>query len=193
MGNGGVIFQKRLMYGIKMYICTQLMNQKSHQWLVIYVASRQEKSVAKRLNKMGVNVYLPLVKKLQQWSDRKKWVEFPMFNGYLFVKPDLAIRDQVLQVSGVISYLQFNKKDAVVLQKEIDILKEIESSGYFSETIYTPDDYKLGEKLLVLEGPLKGNTVVLIRKNNEANFMVSIEALGQSVKLNLPFEILSKV
>ena len=168
------------------------MAKRNTNWLVIYVSSRQEKSSAKRLEQSGISYYLPLVKKLQQWSDRKKWVEFPMFSGYIFVQPSSDQRDKVLEIPGVINYLQFEKTDAIVKDKEIKVLKGIEESGYFSECIHTPDDYRLGEKLKVLEGPLKGNEVVLIRKNNESNFMVSIEALGQSVKLNLPFEVLSK-
>jgi transcription antitermination factor NusG len=169
------------------------MSTEKVKWLVVYVASRKEKSTLRHLQKLGVDCYLPVVNRLQQWSDRKKWVEFPMFTGYLFVRPDATERDAVLELPGVVCYLQFNKSDAVVRNKEIEILKQIEVSGYYSESIHTPEDYNLGEKLIVLEGPLKGNQVILIRKSNEFNFLVSIEALGQSVKLNLPYEILSKV
>lgn len=176
------------------YLCRpRIMSENAKQWLVVYVASRQEKSSARLLEKIGVSYYLPIVKKLQQWSDRKKWVEFPMFTGYLFVCPNEKQRDKVLELPGVISYLRYNGNDAIVKQKEIEILQQIERSGYYSESIYTPDDYHLGEKLVVLEGPLKGNQVVLIRKSNETNFLVSIDALGQAVKLNLPFEMLRKV
>jgi transcription antitermination factor NusG len=169
------------------------MGESGNKWLVVYVASRQEKSSARLLEKLGIDYYLPMVKKLQQWSDRKKWVEFPMFTGYLFVRPTDIQRDKLLELPGIISYLRYNGDDAIVQDKEINILKQIETSGYYSEAVHTPDDYHLGEKLLVLEGPLKGNQVVLIRKSNESNFLVSIEALGQSVKLNLPFELLTKV
>lgn len=172
---------------------SRIMDQESKQeWLVVYVASRQEKSVAKQLIKKGVEAYLPLVKKLQQWSDRKKWVEFPMFNGYLFVRPMLTQRDSVLEARGVLNYLRFNGKDAIVTQKEIDILKKIEEAGYYSDSISKPEDFELGEQLMVTEGPLRGHTVTLTRKDNETHFLVSIEALGQAVKLNLPFEVLRK-
>ena len=64
-------------------------------WKVIYTASRQEKKVAVLLERFGIAYYLPLVKKLRLWSDRKKWVEMPLFNGYVFVKPEPGIRDKV--------------------------------------------------------------------------------------------------
>ena len=81
------------------------------QWKVIYVASRQEKKVFDRLKKEGIAVFLPLTKKLRQWSDRKKWVEFPLFNGYLFVKPTSIQRDEILEInrSSCLSSVQWSR------------------------------------------------------------------------------------
>ena len=100
--------------------------------------------------------------------------------------------DAVLYIPGAVRYLMFEGSHAVVRDKEIEIIRTIESSGYFAETILTPSDFMEGEKVLVTEGPLKGQTVDLIRKNNEKYFMVSFDTIGQSVKVNLPFEILQK-
>jgi transcriptional antiterminator NusG len=161
-------------------------------WLVVYIASRQEKKVAKRLQEKGIRSYLPLVRKRQQWSDRKKWVEFPMFNGYLFVKPEPLQLDEVLTIPGVVSYLRFRKSLAEVKEKEIEVIRKIEDSGYFAETLLTPKEFAEGEKLLIMEGPMKGQEVELVRKNNEKFFLVAFEGLNQTIKLNVPFEVLSK-
>lgn len=75
-------------------------------WKVVYVASRQEKAVAHRLQQQQIEVYVPLVRKLQRWSDRNKWVEFPLFNGYVLVRPRLNELDRVLQVPGVVAYVR---------------------------------------------------------------------------------------
>jgi len=42
------------------------------KWYAIYTRPRAEKQVAERLHEKGIHVYLPLQKKLRQWSDRKK-------------------------------------------------------------------------------------------------------------------------
>lgn len=163
------------------------------KWNVVYVMSRQEKKVAKRLADQHIECYLPLVKRLSVWSDRKKWVEFPMFSGYLFVRPTPHQVDKVVQTVGVVSYLMFERQHAIVQDKEIEIIRTIEREGYFAETILEPEAFTEGEKVLVVEGPLKGQTVDLIRKNNEKIFLVSFDTLGQSIKINLPFEFLQKV
>ncbi|MBI1307265.1 MAG: UpxY family transcription antiterminator [Bacteroidetes bacterium] len=162
-------------------------------WKVVYVSSRQEKKVARDLEKSGIENYVPIARQLRQWSDRKKWVEIPMFSGYVFVKPDLLNYDRVLQSPGVVCYLTFEGKAATVKDREIEIIKSIESSGYFAETMHTPEDFEEGEKVLVVEGPLKGQTVDLVRKNNENIFLVAFDTLGQSIKINLPFETLQKI
>lgn len=162
------------------------------KWNVVYVMSRQEKKVSKKLSELGIENYLPIARKLSQWSDRKKWVDFPMFNGYLFVRPLGMEFDRVLTIPGVVGYLKFERKPAVVQDKEIEIIRTIEREGYFAETILDPGDFEVGEKVLVVEGPLKGNKVDLVRKNNERVFLVSFDTLGQSIKINIPFEFLSK-
>ena len=40
----------------------------------------------------GIESYLPLKKVLKQWSDRKKWVEEPLFRSYIFIHADLKGR-----------------------------------------------------------------------------------------------------
>ena len=161
-------------------------------WKVIYTASRQEKKLAERLNQAGIAVYLPIYRKLSQWSDRKKWVDWPLFSGYLFVAPTEQQRDQVLQESGAIAYLRFNGKDAMVTQKEVDIIERMLSSGYSLEGIGKPDDFEIGDTLLVMDGPLKGQQVDVLRRNNEEVFLVSFDTLGQSIKINLPYQVLKK-
>lgn len=165
---------------------------KEISWKVVYVASRQEKKVALRLEQQGIQYFLPLYKKMQQWSDRKKWVEFPLFNGYLFVKPDEFERDRVLQTHGVVAYVRYNKEDAFVRDDEIEMIKTMLSSGYSLETMHSPSDFEIGEQVSVSEGPLKGYKVDIIRKNKEELFLVSFDTLGQSIKIELPYHVLAK-
>lgn len=161
-------------------------------WKVIYTASRQEKKLAERLNKLGIPVYLPLYRKLSQWSDRKKWVDWPLFSGYLFVNPTAVQRDQVVQQTGAIAYLRYNGADAELSSKEIESIENILKSGYSLESCNTPDDFNIGDKALVTDGPLKGIEVDILRRNGQEEFLVSFDTLGQSIKINIPYQALKK-
>jgi transcription antitermination factor NusG len=165
---------------------------KEENWKVVYVASRQEKKVFERLQKQNIACFLPLAKRLSQWSDRKKWVEFPLFSGYLFVKPSMLQRDKVLEDLGVVAYVRYNGGDAIVQDKEINTIKTILESGYSLETINKPDDFEVGNQVLVNEGPLKGSVVDIIRRNSEEQFLVSFDTLGQSIKVERPYHVFKK-
>ncbi|MEC8738599.1 MAG: UpxY family transcription antiterminator [Bacteroidota bacterium] len=162
------------------------------KWFVVYIASRQEKKVARTLTQMGVEFYLPLVKKLRQWSDRKKWVEFPMFNGYLFVRPMENQQEKILQVQGIVSYLTFHRKRAQVTEKEIDTIRQIEQSGYVAEHFLEEKDFKLGEKVTITGGPLKGQQGILLQKKEHHIFVVLFESFQQCLRVNLPMSVLNK-
>ena len=56
------------------------------KWFAFYTKSRQEKSVHNTLINNGYEVYLPLLRERKKWSDSKKWVEYPLFKSYLFIK-----------------------------------------------------------------------------------------------------------
>jgi transcription antitermination factor NusG len=163
------------------------------KWHVVYVSSRQEKKAARLLLERGVEHYLPLAKRLRQWSDRKKWVEFPMFNGYLFVRPESHQIEDIPRVPGIVNFLKFEKALAVVTDKEIEIIRTIETAGYHAESLHTPSEFEKGDRVMVMEGPLKGQVGQLIRKNNDQIFLISFETLGQSIKVNLPYELLKLI
>ena len=57
-------------------------------WYVVYTKPKWEKKVAERLNEIGITAYCPFITKVSQWSDRKKKIEVPLFNSYIFVKID---------------------------------------------------------------------------------------------------------
>ena len=82
---------------------------KKH-WYAVYVRSRNEKKVYELIKEKDIETYLPLVKTLRQWSDRKKMVEVPLFNSYVFVYVDLLEHFKVRQVPGIVNFVCFEGK-----------------------------------------------------------------------------------
>ena len=56
------------------------------QWFALYTRPKAEKKVEERLSLAGFDSFLPLQTVIKQWSDRKKKVEIPLINSYVFVK-----------------------------------------------------------------------------------------------------------
>ena len=166
------------------------MEELEVKWKVIYVASRQEKKVSAYFEKSGVTHYLPLYRSLRFWKDRKKWVDMPLFNGYIFVYPNELERDIILQTPGVVKFIRHNQKDAVIPEKQIELIREFVEFGYNISEVDRNEKFEVGDIAEVLDGPLKGREAEIYKSGDDSYIIVSIEALNQSVKVRLPKEIL---
>ncbi len=166
--------------------------ETDNYWHVIYTKSRQEKLVAEKLSAAGYETYLPLVKVLSQWSDRKKLVEKPLFNSYVFIR-DVKDNDQVKTYNGVVGFLKYNNKPAKVRQHEIDTLRSIILHGYDVTELGDPSALIKGSRVMVMAGPLKGNIGELYENSESEWFVIHFENIGNSIKVKIPGKLLKKI
>lgn len=165
-------------------------DKNEKRWFALYVASRQEKNACRLLMEKGVEAYVPLVKTMRQWSDRKKMVEFPMLNGYLFVKISAFEKESALQTKGIVCFVRSEGRDAEVREEEIGRLKQLEQLGYHVEA--NPYHQKLhrGDKITITSGPLKGCMGFIVSGGEKANFEILLESIGYSLRVKLPAGLL---
>lgn len=154
---------------------------ENYNWYALYVKSRHEFLTMDELKRKGVKTFLPFVKKMRQWKDRKKFVDFPLFPGYLFVsvKADPEEFVNVLKTRGAVSLISRRPGcPAVVADEEINSLKLMVESG---EEIDIYPELKEGTAIRVKKGPLKGAIGKLEKKEDQHIFLVNIDILGRSV------------
>ena len=161
---------------------------KMENWYAVYVNVRHEKKVVEKLLQQNIEAYSPTIKKQQQWSDRKKWVEFPMLTGYVFVKINLLDKEKVLFNPSVFSFIKFNNEEAKIRDEEIDILKSIEKTGY--DVTSEVKGLKLNDEVEILQGFLKGHKGVLVQFGSEDYVQIELLSLKQNVKVKVPKNIL---
>lgn len=153
------------------------------KWYAIYVKSRAEKKVAFELAQMGIDYYLPLKKVLKQWSDRKKWVEEPLFKSYIFVNVDQEEYYTVLQAWGTVKYISFEGKAVAIPPQQIDAIR------YFLNE-KTPDEieqfnWKKGQKVEVISGSMAGLFGKLVEFKGRHRLVIEIEAIGHSISIQI--------
>lgn len=148
-------------------------------WYVIYTKPRNEKKVADRLKQIGVDVYCPMITMVKQWSDRKKKVEMPLLNSYVFVNLNEKDRELVFQVSGVVRYLFWLGKPAVVREEEIEALQD-----GLKETItsFEVSAIKIGDLLPIPTGPFQGKEGI-IKQINKNRLQLILKELGVLITL----------
>ena len=98
------------------------------RWYALRTKSRHEKLVRDRLASQGLEPLLPTVRRLNQWKDRKKEVETPLFSGYCFVRFSWPERGPVLKVSGVVNVVGGGNSPEPIPDEEIGALKTLMAS-----------------------------------------------------------------
>jgi transcription antitermination factor NusG len=93
------------------------------KWYAVYTKARWEKKVAEILTNKKIENYCPLNKVVRQWSDRKKIVLEPLFTSYVFVKTTEKMHSEIRKINGIINFVYWLCKPAVIRNEEIDCIK----------------------------------------------------------------------
>lgn len=159
-------------------------------WFAIYTKSKFEKKVHALLLEQAIEAYLPLQKKLHQWSDRKKWVESPLINSYVFVRITEKDYFRVLNTPGVVCYVTFSGKAAPIRDSEIDILKRILATDV--ELELSREDLQVGEGIEIIAGRLLGLQGELVEYKGSKRVVVRIGDTRHSLLLTIPTNFLRR-
>ena len=143
-------------------------------WYVLYTKPRNEKKVTLKLQELGFVVYCPLVTVVKQWSDRKKKVEEPLLPSYVFVQLDETNRDQVFQVAGIVRYLYWLGKPAIVREEEIETLRSWLSGDSPKLQV---EQLQRGTKITLKEGLFSGMDAV-VKEHRGKKVQLILESLG---------------
>lgn len=157
-------------------------------WYALYTNPRAEKKVAASLAQKGLEVYLPLVKTLKQWSDRKKWVEEPLFRSYIFVRIDKVAYYEVLNTPGVVRYVTFEGRAVVVPAQQIEAVRRFVEDR--EEIPEGADKFQPGKIVGVVKGPMKGLLGELISIKGKYRVRIEVAAVGQAIYLTIPMSYL---
>ena len=151
------------------------------KWFVIYTKANQEIKVTEQLNKIGISCYCPTVTIIKQYSDRKKKILKTLIPSYVFVLIEEGRRNDIFSVFGVVRYMFWLGKPAVVREKEVELMKQY-LNGEFQSVSLT--NFTKGQLHKISEGVFAGKIgrVIEIQKNK---IKLQLESLGMIVTLKL--------
>src|ERR1700690_3461829 len=97
------------------------------RWYALRTRSRHEKTVTQQLQRIGLEVFLPVTTQTHKWSDRKRQVEVPLFSGYSFVRVAYSSenRVRVLQTHGVVSFVGVQNSGTPIPDSQIEDIKTL--------------------------------------------------------------------
>ncbi len=167
------------------------MNKK---WFVFYTKSRHEKKVEELLTRSGFEVFLPTQFVVRQWSDRKKKIEVPLFNSYIFVREDEHKIPEILQTPGISWPVRLEGKPAILHEHELKLIQRFLETGFFVQSGHI-DQHNLikGNKAEIIDGPLKGLIGAITGSTDVKTFVIALEGINQSMRVEIPAFLLKKL
>jgi len=159
-------------------------------WIVVRSKPRSEKIAYAQLKEKGIEAYLPLLKERRKWSDRKKWVEFPLFSSYLFVKIEIKNSIFVLQTNGVSSLVKFGEEIAIVQDEVINAIRLAIDGGYQ----LVPAEYFIaGNAVEVIEGPMRGVKGIVVQLKGKDRLVIKIDAIQQALSIDIDTRFIKNI
>ena len=152
------------------------------KWIAIYTKSRHEQIVINELSKKDIESFCPMFKERRQWSDRKKWVHFPLFRSYVFARIHLKENIFVLQTIGVNKIVKFQNKISIIPDQVINDIKNIVDGGYKIQQV---DYFIKGDEVSVVSGPLKGLNGIIQDLKGDSRLIMKVEAIRQAFSIEI--------
>lgn len=152
----------------------------SLNWHVLYTKPRHEKFVESEFLQKGIEAFTPKITLRRRWSDRIKEVQEPLFKGYCFARFPLRQKSWIISQQGVVCVVHFNYQYISVPDSVINSLKIIAEN----QIKIDPSPYlKIGDKVTIKKGPLKGlEGFVIEKRNKNTTLVVSIDAIASSIQ-----------
>ncbi len=157
---------------------------KDQAWYALYTRSRFEKKLMSELTDRSIEIFLPMREVLSRWKDRKKRIWVPLFPGYIFVNhvDTPANRYRVLNIPGAVRFVGLEGHAEPVPDEQIDAVRR------FLEASISIDPYpylRIGNRVEVIAGPLKGIQGILVKKKGRFRFVLQVDLIQQAVSVEI--------
>jgi transcription termination/antitermination protein NusG len=154
-----------------------------HPWVALVVRSRHEKSVQQALEYKGYRTSVPLVRCIHKRRSGSDWdSQKPLITGYVFVLANPVNPSRIVTTPGFVKFVSLGNGPAAIPGEEIDALERIAASGLpVGSCCYT----RIGEKVGIIDGPLKGIQGIVLREANAARLVVGVELLQRAITVEI--------
>ena len=154
----------------------------TRSWYALLTQARHEKMVAHRLNERGIASFLPLVRQLRLWRNRKIKVELPLFSCYVFAHLQTTNEERLraLRVDGVFSLVGSRGVGTPIPDDQIEAVRRLVERN-LSCGVYP--FLKVGQRVRIRSGALDGLEGILVSRNGESKLVVSIDAIERSMAI----------
>ena len=154
------------------------------QWYALMTRARHEKAVAGRLRDRGIEAFLPVVTEKHRWSDREKFVEVPLFGGYVFVRVPLTNENyyRVCNLDGVVRLVGAAREGTPIPDEQINAVQALVSQNVpWSAYPFL----SIGQRVRIRGGAMDGVEGILVARDGDRRLVISIDAIQRSMAISI--------
>ena len=169
------------------------MNETPGNWYAIHTRSHFEQKVFDGISGKSVEVFLPKIQVMSRRKDRRKKIMVPLLPGYVFVRfqMDPEVYWEIIKTIGVVRMIGFMGKPVSAKDEEINALMILNGTD---RTVHNQSFMKAGDRVMIMEGPLKGLVGFYLRhKGQSEKVVVSVELLQRSLAVEIEDWALEKL
>lgn len=169
------------------------MREEQPKWYAVHARSRHEDVVYDGLRKKSIEAFVPKVQVMSRRKDRRKRILVPLLPGYVFVHSNLNPYDywDIIKTYGVVRIVGTEHKPVPVKDEEMESLKILHGTD---RTVRNQAYMKKGDRVMIMDGPLKGLTGFYLRhKAKSDKVVVSVELLKRSLAVEIEDWVAEKI
>ena len=159
-------------------------------WYAVFTVPQNEKSAARHLHLREIESFLPTYEAVRVWKNRQRvQLVLPLFPSYLFVRIGSRERGRVLGSPGVLHIVGTSRGPVPVPDTTVEFLR----SELCTKKIEPYRELVVGERVRIRSGAMRGLEGVLIRKNNNLRFVLTVDLINQHAAIEIGAENLEPV
>jgi transcriptional antiterminator NusG len=169
------------------------MNGDAIKWYAVHTRSRFETKVLEGFSGKCIEAFLPRIQVMSRRKDRRKKILIPLLPGYVFVHFDMApeVYWDIIKTTGVVRMVSFRGEPVPARDEEVASLMVLDGTD---RTVQNRAYVKTGDKVMIMEGPLKGLVGFYLRRKGQSDkVVVSVELLKRSLAVEVEDWALEKI
>jgi transcriptional antiterminator RfaH len=133
-------------------------------WYAVHTKAHSEAFASASLDRLGVEVFLPMLKEQKALRGYRHPTTSPLFPRYLFAKFDVSYQLRAVKYAqGVKNIVTFGRGPSMVDESIIDAIRSQLTDGVIE---LSADRFSVGQVVRIQEGPLCGLEAVFQKRLN---------------------------
>lgn len=167
------------------------------RWYAVRTKPAAEYAAEVEMRRVGLTVYMPQFRREYRHHRSKAWItrQFPLFNGYLFVRADDLNRGALASCKGLERDPILSSADGRNVEikgSAIERIRENEECGAFDELRQSGGRLRVGQTVRIAEGALSGLEGPLSHVRSQKNVRLLITIFNREVQATVPIAKLGK-